>query len=78
MTDISRDAVLAALKSIRDPQTGDDIVSRGMVQGLVVRDGRVGFAIELPATITPDAAAQYEPLREAAEAVVREIGRAHV
>src|SRR5437763_4607183 len=58
--------ILAALAAVRDPDKGADIVSLGMVSGVVVRDGNVGFAIEVEAERGP----RLEPLRKAAEAAV--------
>ena len=66
MAGIDRDAVLGALAGILDPATGRDIVSLGLVQGLVVKDGNVGFSIE----VDPREGAAREPLRKAAEAAV--------
>jgi ATP-binding protein involved in chromosome partitioning len=61
-----RDRVLAALARVVDPETGRDVVSAGLIQGLVVRDGNVGFAVE----VDPKAGAAREPLRRACEAAV--------
>jgi ATP-binding protein involved in chromosome partitioning len=58
--------VLDALAAVRDPDKGGDIVSLGMVSGVVVRDGNVGFAIEVEAERGP----RLEPLRKAAEHAV--------
>ena len=63
----SREQVLAALRTIRDPDSGQDIVSAGLVGGLTIRDGHVGFMIE----VDPAAARTREPLRAAAEQVLR-------
>jgi ATP-binding protein involved in chromosome partitioning len=49
-----------------DPARGRDIVSLGMVSGIVLREGNVAFAIE----IEPGRAAAFEPLRKAAEKTV--------
>jgi ATP-binding protein involved in chromosome partitioning len=43
---VTEDAVLAALKTVRDPNLGQDIVTLGLVQGLSVQDGRVAFTLE--------------------------------
>src|SRR5712691_3382370 len=58
--------ILDALAAVRDPDKGGDIVALGMVSGIVVRDGNVGFAIEVEAERGP----RLEPLRKAAEAAV--------
>jgi ATP-binding protein involved in chromosome partitioning len=39
--------ILDALRAVRDPERDGDIVSLGMVTGVVIRDGNVGFAIEV-------------------------------
>ncbi|HEX6865986.1 MAG TPA: Mrp/NBP35 family ATP-binding protein [Caulobacteraceae bacterium] len=58
-----RDAALRALDAVTDPQSGHGLVTAGLVQGLVVREGRAGFMLEVPAA----AAGAYAPVREAAE-----------
>jgi len=62
-----REAVLAALEGVRDPKSGRGLVAAGLVHGLVVRPGRVGFMIEVAAAD----AALYEPVAAAAEAALR-------
>ncbi|WP_298373688.1 iron-sulfur cluster carrier protein ApbC [Azospirillum sp.] len=66
MAQIGEAQVLAALKSVTDPDRGGDIVSLGMLSGLVVRDGHVAFSIE----VDPKRGAQAEPVRHAAEKAV--------
>ncbi len=56
--------VRAALRQVRDPASGRDVVEAGMVDGLAVRDGMVQFAIQVPRERARDS----EPLRAAAEA----------
>jgi ATP-binding protein involved in chromosome partitioning len=69
MSAIDREAVLAALRRIRPPDAEQDIVTAGLVTGLVVKDSNVGFAIE----VAPAEAEAFEPVRKAAEAAVREL-----
>ncbi len=63
---IDRESVLAVLGRVIDPETGRDVVSQGLIQGLVVKDGNVGFSVE----VDPRAGAAREPLRKACEAAV--------
>ena len=66
MSEPSQAQILEALKAVKDPDHGADIVSLGMVTGLVVKDGHIGFSIE----VDPKRGAQMEPLRKAAEKAV--------
>ncbi len=66
MEAVTEQDVLEALKRVADLDRGTDIVSLGMVAGLVVKDGNVGFSIE----VEPERGAQLEPLRQAAESAV--------
>jgi ATP-binding protein involved in chromosome partitioning len=63
---VTEKEVFDALAAVRDPDRGGDIVSLGMVSGVVVRDGNVGFAIE----VEPERGPRLEPLRKAAERAV--------
>lgn len=75
MTD--RDAALAALNAISDPKSGKGLADAGLVLGLVVRDGRAGFAMEVRGEDVP----AYGPVRDAAEAALKRlpgIERVHV
>jgi len=58
--------ILDALRRVADPEKGADIVSLGMVSGIVIRDGNVAFAIE----VEPERGPRLEPLRKAAEKTV--------
>lgn len=59
--------VLVALKEIKDPDNGGDIVSLGMVIGLQSRDGHVAFTIDIG---DAKRAKAFEPIQKAAEAAV--------
>jgi ATP-binding protein involved in chromosome partitioning len=65
----SESQVLAALKTVNDPDRDGDIVSLGMIGGLVVRNGNVQFAIE----VEPSRGPRLEPLRKKAERAVETI-----
>lgn len=69
MADISNAQILDALRTIQDPDGGQDIVSLNMVTGLVSKSGNVGFTIEVDADRGP----KMEPVRKAAEEVVKTI-----
>jgi len=62
----SRDEILKALDQVIDPVSGRSVVQQDMIQGLVVKDGHVGFVLEVPA----QRGAQSEPLRKICEAMV--------
>ena len=63
----ARDDVLAALKGVADPVSGQDLVSAGLVRALTVDGGAVRFVIE----IDPARADAMEPARAEAEAAVK-------
>src|SRR3546814_8609791 len=69
MSVVSEAAVLEALKAVKEPSRDSDIVSLGMVSGLIIKDGNVGFAIE----VDPRQGAAMEPLRKAAEKAVHDL-----
>lgn len=69
MADISNAQILDALRTIQDPDRGQDIVSLNMVTGLVSKSGNVGFTIEVDADRGP----KMEPVRKAAEVAVMAI-----
>ncbi|MCW5751441.1 MAG: iron-sulfur cluster carrier protein ApbC [Alphaproteobacteria bacterium] len=66
MSAVSEAEVLAALRRVVDPELGGDVVSLGLISGLVVKQGNVGFAIE----VDPRQGARKEPLRKACEQAV--------
>lgn len=47
MAHVSSDQVMQVLRNVIDPLTGRDVVSAGLISGLVVKDGRVGFLITI-------------------------------
>ncbi|HEX4198167.1 MAG TPA: Mrp/NBP35 family ATP-binding protein [Caulobacteraceae bacterium] len=67
-----RATVLAALDQVRDPRSGRGLAAAGLVQALVLGPDRAGFMIEVAAAD----AGLYAPVRDAAEAVLREVSGA--
>ena len=66
MTAVTKDQILDALARVIDPETGKSVTAGNAIQGLTLRDGNVGFAIEVPPARGPRA----EPLRKACEQAV--------
>src|SRR6185312_17330589 len=64
-----RDRILAALDKVKDPKSGRGLVAAGLVQGLMVGEGRAGFMLEVPA----EDAARYAPVRDAAEQALKAV-----
>jgi ATP-binding protein involved in chromosome partitioning len=69
MAEATREEVLAALRGVTDPETGRNVIEAGLVQGLVVKGGHVGFALEVAAARGRSA----EPLRKAAQDAVNKL-----
>lgn len=66
---VTKEAVLDALKTIKGPDFEGDIVSLGLVSEIFIASGKVFFSITVPAA----RAQELEPLRAAAERVVKQI-----
>jgi ATP-binding protein involved in chromosome partitioning len=64
-----QDEILAALETVVDPKSGQGLASAGLVQGLVVSQGRAGFMLE----VARGDAALYAPVRDAAEAALKAV-----
>src|ERR1700761_9842784 len=62
---VTREDVLRALAQVIDPASGRTVVQQDMISGLVVRDGHVGFVLE----VAKDRATKSEPLRKICEAM---------
>jgi ATP-binding protein involved in chromosome partitioning len=65
----TRDDILHALDQVIDPVSGRSVVQQNMIAGLTVRNGHVGFALEVP----PSQGSAAEPLRVASEAAVAKL-----
>jgi ATP-binding protein involved in chromosome partitioning len=67
---VDQASVLDALKVVRDPDLGRDIVSLGFIKDLTIDGGRVAFTIEL----TTPACPVKDQMRDQARAAVMQIG----
>ena len=68
MTELpTKQRVLEALKRVKGPDLGSDIVSQGLVSEIVINKGKVYFAI----SVDPARASELEALRQTAERVVK-------
>jgi ATP-binding protein involved in chromosome partitioning len=63
------EAVRAALSAVRDPASGRDVVSAGLVEGVAARDGMVQVSLSVPR----ERAKEMEPVRAAAEAAIARV-----
>ena len=66
---VTQAQVLEALKRIKGPDLTGNIVDLGLVSEILLRDAKAYFSITVPA----ERAEELEPLRQAAEKVVRDI-----
>ena len=66
---VSKEKVLEALKRVKGPDMESNIVDLGLVSEVVIKDDHAYFSI----TIDPKRAEELEPMRQAAEQVVREM-----
>ena len=55
-----------ALSNVIDPDSGSDVISAGLISGIVLRDGKAGFII----TVAPGDTDEKQKLREACEQAV--------
>ena len=69
MASVTKEQVLAALADVVDPDSGRTVISADLISGVVVRDGNVGFALE----VDPAEGAAKEPLRKACEVAVERL-----
>lgn len=69
MPTLNEKDIVTALRKVIDPARGQDIVTTGLVQGLTVREGHVGFVLEM----APSDAKVAEPLRLAAQKAVESL-----
>ena len=65
----SKDQVVERLRRVKGPDLQGNIVDLGLVSEILLKDGRVSFSITVPAKQAPE----LEPMRQAAEKLVREM-----
>src|SRR4030042_2056346 len=63
---LTKERVLEALRRVKGPDPGADLVSQGLVSEIVIHKGKVYFAIQ----VDPARAGEFEALRQAAEKAV--------
>jgi len=66
---LSKEQVMERLRRVKGPDMQGNIVDLGLVSEILLKDGRISFSITVPA----ERAAELEPLRQAAEKVVRDM-----
>ncbi|MBB4568553.1 iron-sulfur cluster carrier protein ApbC [Rhizobium leucaenae] len=69
MTDITKEQVLETLRTVRGPDLEHNIVELGMVSDVFISDSKVYFSITVPA----ERAKELEPMRLAAERVIKDL-----
>lgn len=67
---LSKEVILAALKTVEAPGMDGNIVDLGLLSEIVIHGGKVYFSI----TINPNQADQFVPTRQQAENVVKALG----
>lgn len=69
MLELTKEQVLEALKRVKGPDLSSDIVGLGMISDVMISGSKVILSITVPA----ERARELEPLRQAAEEVLREL-----
>lgn len=66
MTDVNEETIIEVLRGVRGADDPKDVIARGLIQGLQVRNGHVAFTVD----VDPERAAHFEPLRKRCEDAV--------
>ena len=69
MARVTEEQVMDTLAKVVDTDSGKSVVKAGMISGLIVKDGNVGFTVE----VDPKDGERKEPLRKACEQTVEAI-----
>lgn len=66
---ISKEAITAGLAQVKDPATGQDVLTAGVVKALNIDGGTVRYVMEVEA----DRAAAMQPVKEVVDATIRAV-----
>ncbi len=66
MTDVNEETIIEVLRGVRGADDPKDVIARGLIQCLQVRNGHVAFTVD----VDPERAAHFEPLRKQCEDAV--------
>jgi len=66
---VTEEAVLGVLRGVQDPDAGQDIVSLGLVKGLTIEGGQVGFTLEFTSQTSLARAEIHSKARKAVAAL---------
>ena len=69
MAAVTKEQIIGALKTVDSGTGGMDVVAREWVKDMVIKEGHVAFALEVPADLGP----KLEPVRAAAEKAVYDL-----
>ncbi len=69
VTQVTKEQILDALQGVDSGTGGLDVKARGWAQDIVIKDGHVAFALEVP----PDLGPKLEPVRAQAEKAVYDL-----
>ena len=69
MAEVTKEQIIDALKTVDSGAGGLDVVAREWVKDVVVKDGHVAFALEVPPALGP----KLEPVRATAEKAVYDL-----
>ena len=70
MAGITKDQVMAALRTVQDPELHKDLVTLNMIKNVAVRDGHVKIGVEL----TTPACPLKDQIRQDVERAVKAVG----
>jgi ATP-binding protein involved in chromosome partitioning len=62
---VNQDSVLAALRTVKDPYQDKDIVALGLIQDLLIEQGKVKFRLVISTPVSPNKAKLEQAAREA-------------